>query len=238
MLKLLLEKRANGEQLSEEELAILKEYDKNIEDAKIDLQKQLEEEKEKFTKADVELQEKLKQIEELENSKKQLEDMVNKSENIEDVKIKIRKELEQKKKEELERENKRVQELLESMKKDNEAKLKKLQEEMDKQKEYNEKLQFKTFINEEIVKRPYLETLLKKILVDIETSDLNQSKSLYNFLVESVNHETEMEQYKKRLESGKNIFNLDINDKDKEKLIKSKQDAEFEEFLKRNPNIR
>lgn len=238
MLKLLLEKRANGEQLSEEELAILKEYDKNIEDAKVELQKQLEEEKEKFTKADVELQEKLKQIEELENSKKQLEDMVNKSENIEDVKIKIRKELEQKKKEELERENKRVQELLESMKKDNEAKLKKLQEEMDKQKEYNEKLQFKTFINEEIVKRPYLETLLKKILVDIETSDLNQSKSLYNFLVESVNHEAEMEQYKKRLESGKNIFNLDINDKDKEKLIKNKQDAEFEEFLKRNPNIR
>lgn len=238
MLKTLLDKRAKGEQLTDEELVILKEYDDTVLEIKSELNTKIEEEKNKFINADIELQNKLKLIEELENSKKALEETINESKNIEDVKIKLREELEKKKQEELEKEKTRLKEMLDSLKQENENKLKEIKEEMEKQKLFNEKLQFKSFINEEILKRPYLEVQLKKLLNDIETSDLQQSKFLYNFLVESVNHEAEMEQYKKRLESGKNIFNLDIDDKDKEKLIKNKQDAEFEEFLKRNPNIR
>lgn len=245
MLKLLLEKRNKGEQLTEEELAILKEYDENMASLKAEMQSELDKEKAKFSNADNELQAKLKLIEELENnkksleeSKKQLEEMVNKSENIEDVKIKLRQELEKKKQDELEKEKQRVQEMLESIKKDNENRLKELKEEMEKQKLQSEKIQFKAFIREEIVKRPYLESQLNKLLTDIEDGDLNQSKFIYNFLVDGVNHDNEMEQFNKRKEAGKNIFNLDINDKDKEKIIKNKQDEEFEEFLKRNPNIR
>lgn len=245
MLKLLLEKRNKGEQLTEEELSILKEYDDSLLSIKNEYITKLEEEKTKLVNADNELQSKLKLIEELENnkksleeSKKQLEEMVNKSESLEDIKIKLRQELEDKKHQELEKEKKRLQEMLDLIKQDNEKKLKEIQQEMENQKIFNEKLQFKSFINEEIIKRPYLELQLKKIMSDIETTDLKQSKLIYNFLVESVNHENEMEQYNKRKESGQNIFNLDINEKDKEKIIKNKQDEEFEDFLKRNPNIR
>lgn len=238
MLKTLLDKRAKGEQLTDEELVILKEYDDTVLEIKSELNTKIEEEKNKFINADTELQNKLKLIEELENSKKALEETINESKNIEDVKIKLREELEKKKQEELEKEKTRLKEMLDSLKQENENKLKEIKEEMEKQKLFNEKLQFKSFINEEILKRPYLEVQLKKLLNDIETSDLQQSKFLYNFLVESVNHDSEMEHYKKRLESGKNIFNMDINDNDKENIIKNKQDLEFEDFLKRNPNIR
>lgn len=245
MLKLLLEKRKKGEQLTEEELAILKEYDDNIESVKKEMLSEIEKEKAKFVNADTELQEKLKLIVELENnnksleeSKKQLEEMVNKSQSIDDVKIQIRNEIEKKKQDELEKEKQRVQEMLESIKKENENRMKEIKEEMERQKLQTEKIQFKSFINEEILKRPYLEVQLKKLLSDIEDGDLQQSKFIYNFLVDSVNHENEMEQYKKRKEAGKSIFSIDISEKDKEKIVKNKQDEEFEAFLKRNPNIR
>lgn len=245
MLKQLLEKRSKGEQLTDEELAILKEYDENILEAQSKIALELENLKTKFTNADTELQNKLKEIENLQNtnkslesSKKSLEEIVNKSENIEDVKIKLRTELENEKKEALEKENKRVQEMLDEIKKDNETKLSALKAQFEEQKIYNDKLQFKSLIKDEIIKRPYMESQLNKLYNEVDESDLNQSKFLFNFLISSVNHENEMEQYKKKQETGKNIFKLNLDDKDKELEIKNQKDLEFEEFLKRNPNIR
>lgn len=245
MLKELLEKRNKNEQLSEDELNILKEYDENISNIQSQHKTEFDEMKNKFSSADSELQETLKKLSELEKSQKaleeskqSLEEMVKKSENIEDVKIKLREDYEKKAKEKAENEKKQFEELAQSLKKENEEKLKQLQEEIAKQKEFNEKLAFKTLVNEEIVKRPYAQTQLKMILDNIDTTDLNQSKNLFNFVCNSYNHDVEMENYKKRKEAGSNIFTAKLDEVDKELRIKNKQDEEFEEFLKRNPNIR
>lgn len=246
-IKEILEKQQAGIELNDAEKALLAEYQESLKTL-LEMERQKHQEElskinEKATSADTLLQDSLKKIEELENSKKELENSkkeleksVQSSENIEDLKIKIREDLEKKKAEEKVAEQKKYEELLKSMQEANNLEIQKLREEMAKQKELNDKLEFKTFISAEIVKRPYLDVQLKKILEDMETTSLAQSKFIYNFLVGSVNHDTAMETFKKQQTAGQSIFNVDHNEGTPVKV--EKKEDRFAEWLKKHPNIR
>lgn len=240
-IKEILEKQQKGIELSDEEKALMLEYQESLKTL-MDMESKKHQEElakltEKVASADTMLQDSLKKIEDLENSKKELEKSVQSSESIEDLKIKIREDLEKKKEEEKVAEQKKYEELLKSMQEANNLEIQKLREEMAKQKEVNDKLEFKTFINAEIVKRPYLEVQLKKLLEDIDATALSQSKFIYNFLVGSVNHDTAMENFRKQQTAGQSIFNADVNQEGNAVKVEKKEDR-FAEWLKKNPKIR
>lgn len=242
MLAELLAKRERQEQLTEEELAILAEYDKRIEEAtkalqdkysnleneikgKSDLEKRIEE----LNSVSKTTQEELEKIR---KEKEELEKQVQEAGNIEDIRASLRKALEEKQALELEKEKEKQARIA----KENEDKLNsriaELEKQLQDQAKQNEIVNFRQEILQEKAKRPYLATQLDKILNELETKGVQQSKMILNFLLEAINHEDEMDAYTRKATAGTSILEK------KEKEVKINEKDSFEEFLKRKPNLR
>lgn len=213
LLSELLNKRAKGEQLTEEELAFLSDYDKNIAVYLSDIEK-LKTEKEsyatKFDNANQELQDKLKvltdkekALEQAEMEKQNIEKILANAKSAEEARIAIEKDRADKEKRE---EVKRL-ELEAQAKLELEAKAKKeMEAELERLKNEKALMQFEKKVLAEKIKRPYLEKQLDKILTDIPTKELRDSEIYFNILIDMVNHEDEMRRWNEKQEAGTDIF--------------------------------
>lgn len=248
MLLELLEKRARNEELTEEELKILAEYDAQLENTTKELKEKVDllaNEKETIVGNKTELEKKIEElnsklsnsnteIEKIVKEKEELEKKIVETADIEEVKTAIRKSMEAKQEEAIKREKIKQEELLKQKENELNKKLKELEEELKKQSELNKLNAFKSEVMEEKAKRPYLADKLDKILNDLEITGVQQSRVILNFLIESVNHDEEIEKYNKKIKAGSNIFN------DKEIQTKTTKELKdpFEEFLKKQRNIK
>ena len=252
MLLELLNKRNNKEELTEEELKILAEYDAQVaEQTKVLNEKlvALETEVKTANNNKVSLEEKLKtldtqlgttnqQIEKILKEKEELEKKIvdTNATDIEEIKSAIRRSMELKQEEAMKREKLKQEELIKAKEQELNEKLKQLEEELKKQSEINKLNTFKAELAEEKAKRPYLATQIEKIITDLDTVGAQQSRLILNFLIDSVNHEEELEAYMKRQKAGSNIFDG--------KQIKTKTGENeptidpFEKFLKKKKNIK
>lgn len=213
LLSELLKKRANGEQLTEEELEFLNDYDKTVAVYVSDIEK-LKTEKEsyatKFDSANQELQDKLKvltekekALQQIEADKQNIEKILANAKSAEEARLAIEKDkAEREKREELKRLELEAQAKLEL-----EAKAKReIEEEQAKLKRELDLMKFEKKVLAEKIKRPYLEKQLDKILVEIPTKELRDSELYFNFLIDMVNHEDEMKKWKEKQEAGTDIF--------------------------------
>ena len=224
MLKELLRKRANNEQLTEQELAILKEYDESLVETNSKL-KVLEEEKElnkqKYESINESLQNKLAELAEKEKALNEVSDKNN-------TLLKL---LEDEKssaavKEELARIETEKKLLKEKEEKEKAAKAKiqtyeenfnKLQAELEQMKQQNALMNFKYEISKKKEEFPYLENEIQAILDNVETKGLDVSRTILEFLISTKNHEEEMKKYIAKKDEGKSIL------EEKGKILKEKE---------------
>ncbi|MGL6185527.1 MAG: hypothetical protein ACRC1T_09145 [Clostridium chrysemydis] len=241
MLAELLRKRQNNEDLTEDELRILKEYDDSLavhmselerikaekEVAEKELSKTNNELKEKST-ALTEKEELLKkELEEKESIKKILENTTS----TQEARLKIEKtKLEQKQQEELRKIEKEKEEAEKKKESDNLA----LKEELEKLKSELAKGKFEKKIYAEKVKRPYLEKQLDVIIADIETSKIEELELALGYLLKAYNHDEEMAKWNVKQKAGSSVFekqNTVLTDKVETK--KTPQQIKEEEFRKK-----
>lgn len=240
MLAELLAKRERQEQLTEDEIAILSEYDKRVEEATKALQEKysnLENEvkgKSDLEKRIEELNSKSKdtqeELERIRKEKEELEKQVQEAGNIEDIRASLRKALEDKQALELEREKEKQARILKEKEDTLNSKILELEKQLQEQSKQNEISNFKQELMQEKSKRPYLINQLDKIFNEIETKGVQQSKMILNFLLESINHDEEMESFNRKSSAGTSIL--------EKKEVKVNEKNSFEEFLKRKPNLR
>lgn len=246
-IKDLLNKKNNNESLTEEELELLTEYldDLKVVNDKIAIlekEKIAEELKSKNTSTELEtklqeLAEKETKLKELMEKQSSLEDELKKATDLKALQEKIEKEREKETKLALE---KKLEEDRKKLEEDNIKKLtekdNQIKELMDKYNELNNAtkvMEFKSSIAHEKSEKPYLADKLNKLIEDITTENLDEKRYVFNFLLNSVNHEEEMVAYKNKISAGSSIFQ---GIKDTKADVGSVDD--FEEFLKRNPNLR
>lgn len=243
----LLKKKVNNEELSPEEEALLAEFEEDTKEltdkiAFAEQEKKAEALKAKNAKTELqnklkELSEKETQLTEISEKKTSLEEELKKATDLKSLQDKF--EEEKKKEAQLELERK----LAEEKKKAEEAKLQALSEK-DKQFEdlktkYEELnsmtkvMEFKNTVNAEKVNRPYLADKLGKLLETVTYTNLVETQGIFNFLINSVNHEEEMAEYNSKTTAGTSIFK---GVKEETSKIEVKDD--FEEFLKKNPNLK
>ncbi len=239
MLLEALKKRQEGEELTEVELALLAEYDeqvaketekekqiaKSLEEKvnqQSELEKTIEELKEKYNMSSSEAEKIKKEKEELE--KKINEDTAN----IEDVRATLRKIADEQKEKALQQQKEEQEKQLAEQKKELQTRIEQMEEQLKQQLKINELNSFRQEVFAEKTKRPYLVAELDKILAEIEVNGIEKSKIIFNFLLESKNHEQEMETFKRKQEAGTNIF----DEKKIKTEVKDTKDS-FEEFLKR-----
>lgn len=245
-LRELLNKRAKGEELTPEELAVLKEYDETI--AEVNAQLELEKQakalaEEKFTSANTELQDKLKELAELSNSvettkaeKEAIEKLLETQKTTAEVQIErakiqaeanAKKEREAKAKEKLEAEEKAKAEM--------EAYKNRLAEAEKQMAITNFKFQMMT----EKANRPYLATEIDLLLSEVEVKGVELSKTLFEYFVKTKNHEEEMANFKKKQEAGTSILGgvtkvITTPEED----VKNKKDEEDEVLAFARKNLR
>lgn len=241
MLLELLEKRKNNEQLTEEELKTLSEYDNLISETtksyidkvntlegevkvKSELEKKIEDlnSKSKLT---------LEELEKIKAEKENLEEQVKNAVDIEEVKTNLRKALEEKQALELEREREKQAQKIKEKENELSSKIQELEKQLKEQANINELNNFKQELMQEKINRPYLVKQLDKILNELQVKGVSQSRMILNFLLESINHDEEIEQYNRKLESGKSIL-------EKKEIETKKEDDSFQEFLKRHPKLK
>lgn len=213
MLKDLLKKRANNEELTEQELAILKEYDESLVETNSRL-KVLEEEKElnkqKYESTNENLQAKLAELAEKE---KALNEIVDKNNTLlqllEDEKSSAavkqelaRIETEKKLMKEKEEKEKAAKAKIQSY----EDNFNKLKAELEQMKQQNALMNFKYDVAKKKEEYPYLEAEIQAILDNVESKGLEMSQSILEFLISTKNHEEEMKKYLAKKKAGKSIF--------------------------------
>ena len=252
MLLELLEKRNKNEKLTEEELKILAEYDAQVAEQTKALNEKLvalETEVKTANNGKTTLEEKIKtlntqlgttsqQIEKILKEKEELEKKVVETNpvDIEEIKSVIRRSMELKQEEAMKREKLKQEELVKAKEEELNKKLQQLEEELKKQAEINKFNAFKSELAEEKIKRPYLVSQIEKIIKDLDTVGVQQSRLILNFLIDSVNHEEELEAYIKRQKAGSNIFD---GKQIKTKTNESESSIDpFEKFLKKKKNIK
>lgn len=242
MLIELLEKRKNDpSSLTEDELKLLSEYDTNIKlyEDKINLLNTEKEQGNNLTKkTQDELAEMLAKynaseetLKKLEQEKTELQKIIDDAPNVEELRIKIREAEEAKRKEILDAElKKKDEEIKEKEKLHNDA-IEELRKSIKLQEERFHVMEFKAMVSQNIVSRPYLADKLNKLIADIDTVGLEKSQTIYNFLLDSVNHDIEMEKYKSQQSAGSNIF-------DKQNLQQKEKEDPFEAWLKKNKKLK
>lgn len=212
-LKELLIKRGKNEDLSEEELNILKEYDESIQiyTSKIE---QLEAEKTmaetKFSNADKEYQNALTQLSEkqslidkLENDKKDIQSVLDSTKSTQDAKMEMaRIQAEKEKAEQLRKAEEERQQALAREQQEREN----LVNELKDVKSKYAKLQFTSEVQTKIATKPYIATQLKNLLAEIETEDLEKCVLKLSMLESIFNHEEEMQKYEASKKAGSSIF--------------------------------
>lgn len=235
MLKEVLIKRSKGEELTDEEKELLKQYDESVLELNSKL-KLLETEKELNTKkletASEELQKKLKELEnvsnELESTKTEKESFM-KLLDDEKSSAKIKEELakleaEKKLKSEQEIKEKESKEILNRY----EQTMKTLQSEMDTIKKQNDMFKFKYDISQKKQQYPYLEKEIDTILNEVEVKGIELSKQILEFLINSKNHDEEMKKYLAIKNAGSDIF---IKEKKEQKSEQEEKiDPKYEKF--------
>lgn len=241
MLKDLLEKKAKGEELTEQELALIAEYEEQLGKISSNFTSKIEElqgkvnEKEEIEKKLAELQElntsKLQELDSLKVEKEELEKKIQESGNIEEIKSAVRKAMETKQQLELERERNKQKELIKQ--KENEAteRIKALEEKLSSYEKLRKESDLKQELVEEKMKRPYLIKQLDKLITEIEVKGVDQTRMILNFILEGINHEEELDKYTKAQSAGTSILSvLPPN----VKSGKEEPKDEFEQFLKRS----
>lgn len=213
MLKEALLKRSKGEELTEEEKALLQQYDE-LNQETVSKMTLLEQEKElnaqKFATANEELQEKLKELatisEELSTTKgeketfmKLLDDEKSSAKIKEELaKLEAEKELKAKakaKEEETKAELSRYEQSIQT-----------LTEQMDKIKKENDIFKFKYEMSKKKQDYPYLENEINNILAEVEVKGIDLSNQILEFLINSKNHDEEMKKYQAIKKKGSSIF--------------------------------
>lgn len=241
MLLELLEKRKNNEQLTEEELKTLAEYDnlmnettksyvdkvatlENEVKSKSELEKKIEElnSQSKLT---------LEELTKVKSEKEDLEKQVQNAVDIEEVKTNLRKALEEKQALELEREREKQAKKIKEKENELSSKIQELENKLKEQASLNELNGFRQEVMQEKIKRPYLVKQLDKILSELETKGVSQSRMIMNFLLESINHDEELGIFNRKAEAGQSIL--------EKKELETKQEVDpFQEFLKRHPRLK
>lgn len=247
MIKLLelLNKRKNNEELTDEEKAILAEYDESIAVHMSEIDK-LRAEKEsyevKFGNANTELQEKLKTLTEKDEAlKKEMEEKENIKKILENTTSTHEARLE------MARQKAEKEKLDEIAKQKALAEAKREKEEEDKKetqkrlKELEEKLAMNDFektILAEKIKKPYLEKQLSKILLELQVKGLEKSKIALEILNDVYNHDEEMAKWEASKQKSTDIFTpkeTKVVDNTKSKKVDSEKEKEkILEFAKKN----
>lgn len=241
MLKELLEKRAKGEQLTDEELAILKDYDDSVAVHVSELTA-LKTEKEAFTTKYTNLEEMVKELtknlqirdndlKKVSDEKKSIEEILKNTETTQKALLEIeRQKVEKENKERLEAERlakeKADQDRLEQINSITKAK-----EDLENKVKL---MEFKFEMNSEKVNKPYLSNQIDNIIKEVEARGVDSSKTIYNFLINSMNHDEEMEKYNIKKNQGSSVF--DNKDKGKEEKIENvglNDDSKVLEFAKK-----
>lgn len=239
MLKDLLEKKARGEELTEPELALIAEYEEQLNKISSTFTSKIEElqgkvnEKDEIEKKLAELQElnasKLQELDSLKNEKEELEKKIQESGNIEEIKSAVRKAMETKQQLELERERNKQKELIKQKEDEATQRIKALEDKLVAYEKLRKESDLKQELVEEKMKRPYLVKQLDKLIGEIEIKGVDQSRMILNFLLEGINHDEEVDKYNKAQSAGTSILtNVKTNVKAEEPK------DEFEQFLKRS----
>lgn len=230
MLKEALLKKERGEELTEEEKALLQQFDELLIETNSKI-KLLEEEKElnskKFETANEELQSKLKELaeisSELETTKSEKASFMKLLED-EKTSVAIKEEMakleaERKLKQEQENKEKETKEVISRY----ETSLKTLQEEMERIKHQNDIMSFKYEVSKKREEYPYLEEEITTILNEVDTKGIELSRNILEFLIKSKNHDEEMKKYLAKKNAGSSIFKTSkTKDKVKEEVIDPK----------------
>lgn len=213
MLKEVLLKKEKGEDLTEEELNLIKEYEDSLIEINSKL-KLLEDEKilntKKFEATNEELQNTVKELarvsSELETTKSEKESfmkLLDDEKSSTAIKEELAK-LETEKKLKLEQENRDKQNRETITRYENS--LKTLQEEMNKIKSQNEIMNFKYTLSKKKEEYPYLEKEIQSILEGVDEKGIELSNSILEFLIKSKNHDEEMKKYLAIKQAGSSIF--------------------------------
>jgi chromosome segregation ATPase len=243
----LLNKRKNGEDLTEEELAILKEYDDSVavhlsEIERIKTEKELAESK--LSTVDTELKEKSKQLSEKEEAlkreldeKETMKKILENTNSTHEAKLEMeRQKADKERKDELAREKAKADALREKEEEERKAQLKELAD-------IKEQLAINSFekkVLSEKTRRPYLEKQLDRVLTEIQVKGLEKSQMALEVMLELYNHDEEMAKWEANKQKSTDIFTpketkvvetpTPVNTKDKEEQEKAK----VLEFAKKN----
>lgn len=209
----ILEKRKKGEPLTEEEVALLAEYDETLklQTHQMDLLKTEKETYEtKFLSAQKELEDKIRILSEKEeevnkviSEKKEIEDIYNTAKNAEEAKIILERAKADKEKAEA---IKKVEEERAKKEKLEQEKYDKMLQELAELKEKNAIANLKEKIMLDKVQKPYLETGLNSILANINSKPVAESEMAYNLLLTLYNHDSEMEKIESAKKAGSSIL--------------------------------
>lgn len=230
----LLKKRSKNEELTEEEKAFLSEYDKNIAEHLAEIER-LKTEKETVEVKLGTFENELKTKEELLKEKEETlskvtaekEDITKALDNAKSIE-EAKKDLEKAKAEKEKMEAVRLAEeekakLLEQERLAREEQ----QEELRKMKEQIEIMNFEKEVINEKSKRPYLEKQLTKVLSDLKTKTLAESKTYYSVLINLFNHDEEMAKWRAQQTASSNVFTTpNVNFVDKEEAVEVKSDVD------------
>lgn len=226
MLKELLEKRAKNEDLTEEELNILKDYDDSIAVQMSEL-KALKTEREANTTKYSNLEETIKELtknlelrdsdlKKVSDEKKSIEEILKNTETTQKALLEIeRQKVEKENKDRLEAERlakeKAEQDRLEQINSITKAK-----EELENKVKL---MEFKFRMNTEKMEKPYLANQIDSIIKEVDVRGVDSSETIYSFLINSMNHDEEMEKYNIKKNQGSSIF--DNKDKGKEEKVET-----------------
>ncbi|MGL5962422.1 MAG: hypothetical protein ACRCZ0_10815 [Cetobacterium sp.] len=228
----MLNKRAKGDELVQEELDFLKEYDESLADvhAQLELEKQAKAlAEEKFNSANTELQDKLKALTELSDTfenarieKEAIEKLLETQKTTAEVQVartKLQAEAEAKKEAMAKaKERTEADERVKAEMEDYKSKLNETQKQMDI-------TNFKFQMMMEKASRPYLTTEIDILLSEVEVKGVELSKTLFEYFVKARNHEEEMSNFKKKQEAGTSILDgLKANIEIKEEKTISDED--------------
>lgn len=219
-MKEILEKIAKGEALTEAEIKQLEKFNADMLEKQAELDR-VKAEKEDFSQklanANTELQIKLTELSdkeakltEIETKKKEIEELIKEANTKADLDAKMAENkkraeellLEKQKQDAIKEAELKAQKLIEEKEKETKA----FKEQVKKLEEEQSKIKFQNLIMSEKVKRPYLENGLNKILDELEVKGVESSKIVFDFLVESVDHDAEMAKFKMSQSAGSSVF--------------------------------
>lgn len=224
----ILNKRKNGEDLTNEELAILEQYDESLKVHKSEIEK-LKAEKEAFetklSNAQTELQDKMRILSEKEEEakrltteKEEIETIYKNAKSAEEARIILEKAKADKEKAEA---IKKIEQDRIEKEKQEQEKYEKMVQELKELKEKNSIAGLKEKILLEKTNKPYLETGLNNILNNISNRTLQETEMALNILLSMYDHEVEMKKWEssKKASSSildnKNITLVDTTEKTK-----------------------